>query len=145
MNRRFLHGFLILTIAYALTGCAAQESAPPVPTATSPPPTPIPPTPVPTSTSPPPTPVPTTLTPTPEPTPTKTPVPPGIFKGCIYLEGELVEGYLTFHCATETLHYLDTIALNGCAEVRLIPGYYEVSAAFYQGVCLEGGYCSDGR
>ena len=80
--------------------------------------------------------------PTSAPEPTWTRLPHGIFEACIFFEGELVNmGYLHFWNSNGRLKYLDTEFPGGCGEVNLVPGYYEISAHYYQGVCDENG-CS---
>ncbi len=82
---------------------------------------------------------------TPEPPPTSTPKPTwtprlqGTLKGCIYYEGELVNGEITFWNGEGIINNLTTQVIDGCAVISLPPGDYEVEAAYW-----NGADCSDG-
>ena len=82
-------------------------------------------------------------TPTPEPLPTSTPKstwtikPHGVFKGCLYYEGELVKGIYSFFAESDTEIPELTRAGFECIEIILDPGEY-----FVMGTSWEGPDCS---
>lgn len=83
--------------------------------------------------------------PTPEPPPTSTPKPTwtirphGVFKGCLYYEGELIMGTITFF--DENDDELPSLTRTGveCIEIILDPGEY-----FVMGISRKGADCSEG-
>ena len=128
MNHHLTRTLLTIIVTFLLVGCGSSSTTTIPPTHTLPPPT---------HTLPP-------DTPTLEPTPTETPVPPGTFKGCIYFEGELVDGeFKIVGGSNQYSHENSTIQVgsSGCATKRLAPGYYEVNASYWKGTCATMSGC----
>ena len=73
-------------------------------------------------------------TPTMKPSPSRTPIPFATFKGCIYSEGEKVNGSFTFFDENgDFIPELQTQVPSGCATIHLTPGYYAVHANYFKG------------
>lgn len=81
------------------------------------------------------------LSPTPTPKATWTMHPHGVLKACIYYGGEIVNiGYLKFFNDKGVIDYLDWVELkDGCKDVILSPGNYEISASYFQLECADAG------
>ena len=126
MNHHLTRTLLTLVVTFLLVGCGSSSTTTIPPTNTPPPPT---------HTLPP-------DTPTLEPTPTETPVPLGTFKGCIYFEGELVDGKIEIKNTNPGYKDNTTqVGSSGCATKRLAPGYYEVIASYWKGPCATMSGC----
>jgi len=76
------------------------------------------------------------------PTATKTPKPTwtprlyGTFIGCIYYQGELVDGQFNFADENGDISYLVTqVGSSGCTTKQLSPGIYEVAASYWKRDC----------
>ncbi len=67
--------------------------------------------------------------------------PHGVLKACIFFEDELIPmGYLRVFNDMGVIDYLDWIELiDGCKDIFLTPGHYEISAKYFQGVCADTG------
>jgi hypothetical protein len=61
--------------------------------------------------------------------------------GCVYYEGELVHGYFTFKNEMGDLPDLDEQAPTGCKTMLIPPGYYDISASYYQGPVCSNVIC----
>jgi len=123
MKRHWTLVLLACLGIFLLVGCSSTAvEVPPTPTQ-EPPPTEMPPT------------------PTLEPTPTKTPIALGALKGCIYFEGELVKGQFQFWNENGNITELTTKVPSGCKTFHLAPGYYEVSASYWEGPCAHEAGC----
>ncbi len=128
-NHRAL-ALLTYTVIFCVVGCGSppastESSLPPTatlnPTATE---TPLPPTAtiIPTATK--------------TPKPTRTPRPHGIFIGCIYYQGELVDGQFNFANEYGDIRDLVTqTGSSGCTTKNLSPGIYEIAASYWKHDC----------
>lgn len=67
--------------------------------------------------------------------------PHAVLRACIYYEGEVVNiGYLKFFNKKGVIDYLDWVEMkDGCKDVILSPGYYEISASYFQQECADAG------
>jgi hypothetical protein len=73
------------------------------------------------------------------PKPTWTPFPHGFFNGCVYYDGEIVNGF--FNIYDENENHVKDIGGGGkeCTTTMLMPGIYEVRVSHYNNAdCSEG-------
>jgi hypothetical protein len=124
MRTDLVNLLLLIGAASVLSSCSPQEEQEPAPSPSAVEATTIP-----------------TSEPTLEPTPTKTSIPFATLVGCVYYEGELVHGYFTFKNESGNVPDLDEQAPNGCKTMLIPPGYYEITATYYQGPICSNVIC----